>query len=282
MSCPDYPLVRSNARVHRRRALAREPQRAALGRPSGTRCWASRQTWTFLASVLNRGPVFGTTVMVVSGLAGVYVTHRPSLSFVCSSDNLADGTVLQLHLVLHNVCVLRGLTFEVRRDQRQDARPGLVKMYAYHQPGPGGLPLGLASTEGLGRTGGVARAAMRGARHYLTRRPPEGDSASASRDVLDVDKVRRACKASAYRLSQVPCFFGKSFCLRKVRMQYFEEHRSSRLVFPVLRVRLSGSTSTRTQTRPLGAPNTPAIVSASAFGGTGRKHHPLEKQCRRR
>jgi len=46
---------------------------------------------------------------------------------------------------------MRGLTFEVRRDQRQDARPGLVKMYAYHQPGPGGLPLGLASTEGLGR-----------------------------------------------------------------------------------------------------------------------------------
>ena len=42
------------------------------------------------------------------------------------------------------------LTFEVRRDQRQDARPGLVKMYAYHQTGPGGLPLGLASTEGLG------------------------------------------------------------------------------------------------------------------------------------
>ena len=38
----------------------------------------------------------------------------------------------------------------MRRDRRQDARPGLVKMYAYHQPGPGGLPLGLASTEGLG------------------------------------------------------------------------------------------------------------------------------------
>ena len=43
------------------------------------------------------------------------------------------------------------LTFEVRRDRRKDARPGLVKMYAYHQPGPGGLPSGLASTEGLGR-----------------------------------------------------------------------------------------------------------------------------------
>ena len=38
----------------------------------------------------------------------------------------------------------------MRRDRRQVARPGLVTMYAYHQPGPGGLPLGLASTEGLG------------------------------------------------------------------------------------------------------------------------------------
>ena len=45
---------------------------------------------------------------------------------------------------------MRGLTFELRRDQRQDARPGPVKMYAYHRPGPGGLPLGLASNEGLG------------------------------------------------------------------------------------------------------------------------------------
>ena len=45
---------------------------------------------------------------------------------------------------------LRGLTFELRRDRRQDARPGPVKMYAYHRPGPGGLPLGLASNEGLG------------------------------------------------------------------------------------------------------------------------------------
>ena len=47
---------------------------------------------------------------------------------------------------------LCSLTFEVRRDQRQDARPGLVKMYPYHRPGPGGLPLGLASTEWLGLT----------------------------------------------------------------------------------------------------------------------------------
>ena len=47
------------------------------------------------------------------------------------------------------------LTFELRRDQRQDAKPGPVNMYAYHRPGLGGLPLGLASNEGLGRTGGA-------------------------------------------------------------------------------------------------------------------------------
>ena len=58
-------------------------------------------------------------------------------------------------LILLAYCMvpLCRLTFEVRRDQRQDARPGPVKMYAYHRPGPGGLPLGLASTEGLGLTG---------------------------------------------------------------------------------------------------------------------------------
>jgi len=53
-------------------------------------------------------------------------------------------------LEAHRVWFQRGLTFELRRDQRQDARPGPVKMYAYHRPGPGGLPLGLASNEGLG------------------------------------------------------------------------------------------------------------------------------------
>jgi len=42
------------------------------------------------------------------------------------------------------------LTFEVRRAQRRGARPGLAKMYAYRQTGPGATPLGLASTEGLG------------------------------------------------------------------------------------------------------------------------------------
>ena len=57
----------------------------------------------------------------------------------------------------------RRLTFEVRRDQRQDARPGLVKMYAYHQTGPGDLPLGLASTEGLGRTRVNERICVHGA-----------------------------------------------------------------------------------------------------------------------
>lgn len=50
-------------------------------------------------------------------------------------------------------CDLRGLTFEVRRNRRQDAGPGLVRMYAYHQTGPDGLPLDLASTEELGLSG---------------------------------------------------------------------------------------------------------------------------------
>ena len=63
--------------------------------------------------------------------------------------------VRPLGLILENVPGMKvphacGLTCEVRRDRRQDARPGLVKMYPYHQTGPGGLPLGLASTEGLG------------------------------------------------------------------------------------------------------------------------------------
>ena len=51
----------------------------------------------------------------------------------------------------HVRCRFWGLTFELRRDQRQDARPGPVIMYPCHRPGPGGLLLGLASNEGLGR-----------------------------------------------------------------------------------------------------------------------------------
>ena len=43
------------------------------------------------------------------------------------------------------------LTFELRRDQRQDAGPECIP-YRWH--GPGGLPLGLASNEGLGVTVG--------------------------------------------------------------------------------------------------------------------------------
>ena len=42
------------------------------------------------------------------------------------------------------------LTFEVRRDQREDARPGRKDDRPHLEAGPGGLPLGLASTEGLG------------------------------------------------------------------------------------------------------------------------------------
>ena len=54
-----------------------------------------------------------------------------------------DGSCMRANLQLRP-------TFELRRDRRQDGRPGPVKMYAYHRPGPGGLPLGLASNEGLG------------------------------------------------------------------------------------------------------------------------------------
>ena len=50
------------------------------------------------------------------------------------------------------------LTFELSRRRRWDARPGLAKMYAYRQTGPGGLPLVLASSEGLGCTAYRSRA----------------------------------------------------------------------------------------------------------------------------
>ena len=43
-----------------------------------------------------------------------------------------------------------GLTFELSGRQRQDARPGLRKCTAYRQTGPGGLPLALRLSEGLG------------------------------------------------------------------------------------------------------------------------------------
>ena len=36
---------------------------------------------------------------------------------------------MALRVVTRNSWTFRGLTFEVRRDRRQDARPGLVKMY---------------------------------------------------------------------------------------------------------------------------------------------------------
>ena len=49
--------------------------------------------------------------------------------------------------------VLCGLTFELSGRRRQDARPGLAKKCtAYRQTGPGGLPLALRLSEGLGRT----------------------------------------------------------------------------------------------------------------------------------
>ena len=57
-----------------------------------------------------------------------------------------------LTLLAHHGFCLRGLTFELSGRRRQDAKPGLVKMYEYHQPGLGGLPLVLRLSEGLGRT----------------------------------------------------------------------------------------------------------------------------------
>ena len=64
---------------------------------------------------------------------------------------------MALRMVTRNNWAFRSLTFELRRDRRQDARPGLVKMHAYHQTGLGGLPLGLASTEGLGLAGSQSK-----------------------------------------------------------------------------------------------------------------------------
>ena len=46
--------------------------------------------------------------------------------------------------------VLCGLMFELRGRRRQDARPGLAKMYTVLPAGPGGLPLALRLSEGLG------------------------------------------------------------------------------------------------------------------------------------
>ena len=60
--------------------------------------------------------------------------------------------------------VLRCLTFEVRRDRRRDARPGRKDDMPHLEAGPGGLPLGLASTDGLGGTMpiGAAKACVLG------------------------------------------------------------------------------------------------------------------------
>ena len=60
--------------------------------------------------------------------------------------------------------ILRCLTFEVRRDRRRDARPGRKDDMPHLEAGPGGLPLDLASTEGLGGTMpmGAAKACVLG------------------------------------------------------------------------------------------------------------------------
>jgi hypothetical protein len=48
--------------------------------------------------------------------------------------------------------IVRGLTFELSGQQRHAARPGLWKMCAHPRPRPGGMPLVLRLSEGLGRT----------------------------------------------------------------------------------------------------------------------------------
>jgi hypothetical protein len=57
-----------------------------------------------------------------------------------------------VHIETHEGCsaCFRRLTFELSGRRRQDAKPGMVKMYEYHQPGLGGLPLVLRLSEGLG------------------------------------------------------------------------------------------------------------------------------------
>ena len=62
---------------------------------------------------------------------------------------------------------LCGLTFEVRRDRRQGALARWKDDRPRLEAGPGALPLGLASTEGLGRTA-PSVAEMERARFGLT------------------------------------------------------------------------------------------------------------------
>ncbi len=57
-----------------------------------------------------------------------------------------------LTLFAHCRSIFRRLTFELSGSQRQDARPGPLKMCVHHRPGPGGLPLALRLSEGLGST----------------------------------------------------------------------------------------------------------------------------------
>ena len=79
---------------------------------------------------------------------------------LCAAIDNARRTVL-LRVSEHpakpvTIVFMRGLTFEVRRDQRWDARPGLVKMYSvpaarawWHAVGSQ-VDRGVRLTEGLG------------------------------------------------------------------------------------------------------------------------------------
>jgi len=98
------------------------------------------------------------------------VGRRPVSSEFAAASWLFSSRRQALTLLEHCTASVARPNVEVRRDQRQDARPGLVKMYAYHQTGPGGLPLGLASTEGLGLTRQPSRPASLGPQYARTQR----------------------------------------------------------------------------------------------------------------
>lgn len=81
--------------------------------------------------------------MAAASATRVGVSRIVSTLGVCVKDVSAAWEVLR--------CLPRGLTGELNGRQRQDAKPGPVKMYRVPPPGLGGLPLVLKLSEGLGR-----------------------------------------------------------------------------------------------------------------------------------
>ena len=63
----------------------------------------------------------------------------------CTGEQATNATSAEVH----GIC---SLTFKLSGRQRQGARPGLAKMYRVSPDGPGGLPLALRLSEGLGVT----------------------------------------------------------------------------------------------------------------------------------